>query len=315
MLALEWASVRLSVRNPPARACQIGARPMSLPPPPGEPNAGFPFQLYPGYPTYLPPPPPKPRSLAFKATIITLIVLVVLAPFALIFGVAYGLPAYRAWTQKPQDDALRRIHAQQPLFEDDLISDDGKWPVGDYAESGYSYFFSNGAYHLKGQHDDYSMSAPGAALFDDDVAVEATVAQRGRPASTSSSAGYDGVGLILRRAADGRDFVVFFIHEEDFWSLARYHYVFGASDADWTGLGYGFSHSIIEGDGVGNRLLVMARGATYYCWVNEHYLGAYQDHGVTLHGEREGFYMNVSSVEGIFSDFKVYPALSTDIFP
>jgi hypothetical protein len=115
-------------------------------------------------------------------------------------------------------------------------------------------------------------------------------------------------------AADGRDFVVFFIHEDGFGSLARYHYVNGESECDWTGLGSGFSRSITEGDGVQNRLLVMARGATYYCWVNDHYLGAYQDRGVTLHGERAGFYRNISAVEGILSDFKVYPVLSTDVF-
>jgi hypothetical protein len=163
---------------------------MGLPPPPGEPNARFPFQLYPGYPTYPPPAPPKPRSLAFRITIITLIVLVVLAPFGLISGLIsgaiYGIPAYRNWHQ---NELIRRVHAQQPLFEDKLSYDDGKWPVGDYATSGFSYFFSNGAYHLKGQRDDRSMGAPGEALFDDDAAVEATVAQKG------DSAGYDGVGL------------------------------------------------------------------------------------------------------------------------
>jgi len=119
---------------------------MSLPPP-GEPNAGFPFQLYPGYPTYLPPAPPKPRSLPFKVAIISLIVLAVLAPLALIFGAAYSIPAYRAWYQ---NELIRRVHAQQPLFEDQLNYDDGQWLVGDL-EGGYNYFFSNGAYHLKGE--------------------------------------------------------------------------------------------------------------------------------------------------------------------
>jgi hypothetical protein len=119
---------------------------------------------------------------------------VILAPIGLIVGAGYGIPAYRAWTQKPQDDPLRHIHAQQPLFEDDLIYDDDLWPVGDDAESGYSYFFSNAAYHLKGQHDDRSLVALGAALFDDDVAVEATLAQKGHPASSSDLAGMMALG-------------------------------------------------------------------------------------------------------------------------
>jgi hypothetical protein len=280
---------------------------MILPPPPGEPNAGFPFQLYPGYPTYLPPAPPKPRSLAFKITIITLITLVALAPFALIFGAAYGIPAYREWYQ---NELIRRVHAQAPLFEDKLDYNDGKWPVGD-AEDGRSYYFSNGAYHLEGQRDDRAMSAPGAALFDDDAAVEATAAQKG---SATSSTGYDGVGLILRVAADGRDFVVFYVNQKGIWSLARYHYLNGEPDSDWSDLAGGYSKEIKQGGSVENRQLVIMRGASYFCFVNGHYLGPYRDTGPELHGEREGFYLNISSVEGIFTDFAVYPAPSTDVF-
>jgi len=285
---------------------------MSLPPPPGQPEASFPYQIYPGYPSYLPPAPPTSPSVLRTFLLVTLIVLVVLAPFGLIFGAAYGIPAYQEWYH---NELLRRVHAQQPLFEDQLTYDDGKWSVGDDSKTGNSYFFSNGAYHLKGQRDDRSMSAPGAALFDDDVAVEATVAQKGRPASSSSSAGYDGVGLILRVAANKGDFVVFFIHEEGYWSLARYHYVNGDADSDWTGLASGFSKSFTEGDGVENWMLVMMCGATYYCFVNERYLGAYRDTGPELRGGRMGLYMNISSVEGIFTNYAVYPAPSTDVFP
>jgi hypothetical protein len=84
-----------------------GGRLPSLPPPPREPNASFPFHLYPGYPTYLPPAPRRPRSLAFKITIGTLIALVVLAPIGLIAGVVYGIPAYRAWYSE-------RTHTPRP---------------------------------------------------------------------------------------------------------------------------------------------------------------------------------------------------------
>ena len=224
---------------------------MSLPPPSGEPDASIPFQLYPGYPTYFPPAPPKPWSPAFKITIITiitLIALVILAPIGLILGAVYGIPAYRNWYQS---ELIRRVHAQQPLFVDKLTYDDGKWPVGEDVERGYSYYFSNGAYHLKGQRDDRSVSAPSATLFDDDAAVEAAVAQKG---SATSSTAYDGVGLILRVAADGQDFVVFYVNQEGFWSLASYHYVNGDSDSDWTSLAYGKSSAIHQGDSAENRL-------------------------------------------------------------
>ena len=56
------------------------------------------------------------------------------------------------------------------------------------------------------------------------------------------------------------------------------------------------------------------RGASYFCFVNGHYLGPYRDTGPELRGGRMGLYMNVSSVEGVFTNFAVYPAPSTDVF-
>ena len=88
----------------------------------------------------------------------------------------------------------------------------------------------------------------------------------------------------------------------------------GESDSDWTTLAGGYSKEIRQGDSVENRLLVIMRGVSYFCFINGHYLGPYRDTGPASHGEREGFYMNMSSVEGVFSDFTVYPAPSTDVF-
>ena len=184
---------------------------MSQPAPPGEPSTSFPFQLYPGYPTYLPPAPPKPMPRGLKITIITLIALVILAPIGLIAGVVYGIPAYRNWYQ---NELIRRVHAQQPLFEDDLSVASGNWPVEDTTEDGRSYFYANSAYHMKGQRDDRTIWATGTRLFDD-AAVEATVAQKG------SSTGYDGVGLLLRHTDDRQDFVVFVVRQNGEWYLSR----------------------------------------------------------------------------------------------
>jgi len=88
------------------------------------------------------------------------------------------------------------------------------------------------------------MSAPGAALFDDAAAVEATVAQKG---SAASSTAYDGVGLILRVAADGQDFIVFYVNQDGFWSLARYQHAHGDDDSDWSNLAAGYSKEIKQG--------------------------------------------------------------------
>jgi len=276
---------------------------MSLLPPPGEPNAGFPFHLYPGYPTYLPPAPPKPRSRAFKVTIITLIVLAVLAPLALIFGVAFGIPAYRTWYQ---NELIRRVHAQQPLFEDQLSYDDGKWPVEENNKYHENYFFAYDGYHLKGQDPNRLMFAYGSPYYGD-VAVEVTAEQRG-------TAENDGVGILARVTESQDDRIAFVVMPSGDWWIARYHYTKDNAPEDWTNLDYGYSSAIHTGDGAQNQLLVILRGPAYYCFVNGRYLGSFRDYGPPLSAGHYGVYMNTSVVESIFTDFAVYPAPSTDVF-
>src|SRR5262249_54007212 len=154
-------------------------------------NTGFPFQLYPGYPTCPPPAPPKPWSLAYRITIIALIALVVLAPIGLIAGVVYGFPAYRAWYQ---NELIRRVHAQRPLFEDKLTLNDGKWPAEGVNEYHESYYFAFDGYHLTGQDPNRLMGAWGST-DSTDVAIELTAKQHG-------SAKNDGVGVLVRASSD-----------------------------------------------------------------------------------------------------------------
>src|SRR5690349_5283037 len=123
------------------------------PPPSGEPTAGFSYQIYPGYPNDVPPAPPKRRSAAFKVTIVALITLVILAPFGLIAGAVYGVPAYRTWYQ---NELIHRVHAQRPLYQDALARDDNLWPV-ETNEHQQSYFYATDGYHLKGKDADEVM--------------------------------------------------------------------------------------------------------------------------------------------------------------
>jgi hypothetical protein len=77
---------------------------------------------------------------------------------------------------------------------------------------------------------------------------------------------------------------------------------------------YGYSSAIKTGDGAQNHLLLILRGAVYSCIVNGRYLGSFHDYGSTLISGHYGVYVNTSVVEGIFTDFAVYPASSTDVF-
>jgi hypothetical protein len=56
------------------------------------------------------------------------------------------------------------------------------------------------------------------------------------------------------------------------------------------------------------------RGSEYYCFVNERFLGSIHDYEPTVSAGHFGVYMNRSVVEGVFTNFVVYPAPSTDIF-
>jgi hypothetical protein len=165
--------------------------------------------------------------------------------------VAYGVPTYREWYQ---NELIRRVHAQQPFFEDDLSAQTGNWPFGGVFDDGRSGFYCDGAYHMKGARDDRSILAPGARLIDD-AAVEATAAQKG------SSARYDGVWLLLRLTDDEHDFVIFAVRQNGDWYLSRYPYVNNESISDWTTIADGKSSAIHQGDSVENRLLVIRRGA------------------------------------------------------
>ena len=98
------------------------------------------------------------------------------------------------------------------------------------------------------------------------------------------------------------------------WWIARYHYTTDNSPEDWTNLDYGYSSAIHTGDSAQNQLLMILRGAVYYCFVNGRYLGSFHDYGSPLIAGHYGVYMNTSVVESIFTDFAVYPAPSTDIF-
>jgi hypothetical protein len=271
--------------------------------PPGEPNASYPFQLYPGYPTYLPPAPPKPHSLAFKVTIGALIALVILAPFGLIAGAVYGVPAYRAWYQ---NELIRRVHAQQPLFKDALTYNTYNWPIQETDKYQRSYFYSIDGYHLKGTDPNRLMYAWGST-DSTDVAIELTAKQH-------SSAQNDGVGVLVRASSDGHDIIAYVTAPRGYWWIGRYHYATGDAEQDWHILGSGRSSAIRTGEDVQNQLLVIKRKNSYFCFVNGRYLGVYRDYSPDLRYGYSGVYLNTSVVEGIFRDFTVYPAPSTDIF-
>jgi hypothetical protein len=80
-----------------------------------------------------------------------------------------------------------------------------------------------------------------------------------------------------------------------------------SADDHWRSIADGTGEAIHRGEGAENRLLVIMQGDRLLCYVNDHFVGSYTDEGAPQSGHM-GVYSNVSDVEGVYSDFTVYPA-------
>jgi len=222
-------------------------------------------------------------------------------------GIGWGLQQYQS---RYYGDVASQVHAQQPVFADRLAYDDGRWPVAEDNECHQSLFYQDGAYHLRGVVPTQTIAAPGPESYGD-VAVEVT--------ATQAHAGqlsdlYDGVGLLLRASERNADFVTFLVTPVGEWSLWRFRDV-GDETRNWNEIAGGSSDAIHLGAGEQNRLLVILHGARYLCYVNDQFVGVFQDDGPALYQGRMGVFVNESTTEGVFTDFVAYPAPVTDPLP
>jgi hypothetical protein len=117
----------------------------------------------------------------------------------------------------------------------------------------------------------------------------------------------DAVGLEIHSRNDSADFEMFVIDTHGFWSLSRRHYVDGTSAHDWTQIAGDYTSAAHPGASARNRLLVMQQGSRFVLFVNDQFVGSYSDPAATTYGFM-GVYVDMSTTEGIFSDFTVYPA-------
>jgi hypothetical protein len=120
--------------------------------------------------------------------------------------------------------------------------------------------------------------------------------------------------LLLRASEGNADFVAFLVTPSGKWMLWRFHDV-GDETRNWSEIASGRSDAIHPGAGEQNRLLVIISGARYLCYVNDQFVGVFQDDGPALPQGRMGVFVNESTTEGVFSTFAVYPAPVTDPLP
>jgi hypothetical protein len=231
-----------------------------------------------------------------------LIILIGILPSLALLGAGWGLQNYQPTYYS---GLVSRVHAQAPLFIDPLKLDNGLWPIETDKEDQTSYSYQDGKYRLAGEKHDQIMRAWGTPIFND-AAVETTVARHG-------AGEYDGVGLLLRASENGDDYTVFYVSSDGFWWLWRHQFADDPTN-EWSYIGGGRSDAIHLKDGVENRLLVIMRGSRYLCFANGQYLGDAIDDIQPLHGGHMGVYLNDSATEGMFSNYLVYPAPSTDVF-
>ena len=72
-------------------------------------------------------------------------------------GIGWGLQQYQ---EGHYANLPGQVHAQQPIFEDRLAYDDGRWPVAEDNDFHQSLFYQDGAYHSarRGPHTDHRRS-------------------------------------------------------------------------------------------------------------------------------------------------------------
>jgi hypothetical protein len=184
-----------------------------------------------------------------------------------------------------------RIHAETPLYHDDLSYQTGDWPTHVADANDYQGFaYADGAYQLSGQGSGKPVSALQWSATYGDAAVEVTATQLGAPPSS----GNDGVGVIARSSANNNNFVMLQVNHASRWTLWHYR---GAASEPWTNLAGGASTAIHTGPGATNRLLLVVRGQTLLCYVNDQYVGSYDDRYYPLAGSGfVGVYLNESSL-------------------
>ncbi len=223
--------------------------------------------------------------------------LVLMMVIGLVYAGGWGLQHYQPHYYA---GLLAQVHASTPLYHDDLSHEDGDWDVTSPTATDGGRVYKDGAYHVTGTKGYTAMSWPNFERGD--AAVEVTARQIG-------TADADGVGLALRANEDGSDMVTFFVDSAGSWWLWHYRALDGNPDHEWIYLDDGHSNAIHMGSGAVNRLLVVMRGGQYLCYVNGQFVDSYYDdkHETPQSGHM-GVFLNDGTLEGVFSNFTVYPA-------
>ncbi len=248
------------------------------------------------------PTPQQPRRWPRVVSLIA----VSLIPLVL-FSTIMGYGSYVEHYQQSYFAGLpQRVQAETPIFQDSLTTADGYWTVNPVTtEQPEGAKFANGSYELIGTNQtviNYNTTS-GAGILGD-AAIEVTASEQGTVDQNSS----DGIGIVFAVTGDGNNFGVFEVHDDGQWELDAYHNIPNDLNNSWDYLDGGDSAAIYQGIGATNQLLLIRRGKTLLCYVNDQYVGAYydKDNEIPATGE-PGVFINDGALTGVFTNFAVYP--------
>lgn len=240
------------------------------------------------------------RAITRSRRIALLTASLLVVTFGLLSGGAFWLHSYQ---QHYLASLPARVHAETPLYTDALSYDDGQWPAAQLSTtSAAQATWVDSAYQLSGApgHGIHSWRAP----FYSNVAVEVTAEQL----SAAPAGSADGVGLTVRAGEDPLKMTIFLVNPTGHWGLYSYDETstyYGSYSHLLVG---GFSPAIHEGLGQENRLLVVAHGYLYLCYVNGVFVGSFFDnlHTTYSYGSA-GVFVNDGAFTGAFKNFAIYP--------
>ncbi len=247
--------------------------------------------------------PPAPPRVWRRVAPVLVALLIPLLLSAAIFG-------YGGWVEHYQQGYFaslpQQVNAENALYADTLLSDDGDWYVGPVtAKVHQGARYANNAYQLYGNDPTqgnwvWTYEAPLVR----DAAFQVTVSEQGTIASGAS----DGIGLLFNIDHNGNNFSLFQVNADGSWYLYAYHFDANNQPNSWNDVVNGSSSAIHQGLGATNTLLVIKRGQVCLLYVNAHLIETYYDREnvLPLVGS-VGMFMNDDAQTGTFSNVAVYP--------
>lgn len=217
---------------------------------------------------------------------------------------------YGGWVENYQQGYFaslpQRLHAETPLYQDTLNTENADWPVSAVTKQNHQgERFVNGAYQLFGDDPTQTNLAwETSSNIIGDAAFEVTETEQGKITSGAN----DGIGLVFNIDHYGNNFNLFQVNADGSWYLYTYHYDASNQPNIRNIAAEGTSSAIHQGLGATNTLLVIKRGQVCLLYANHQLIETYYDRdNVLAIVGYVGLFLNDDAQTGTFTNVAVYP--------